>query len=267
MKNKFIQTLSALLLPISFILILFLLITIPLQKISKYGSGGVIITIIALIITFIALKTDRKTFKEIGFYLDRKTPIRFSIGFLIGALITIVMLTILIYFSSIELNYNKNANIPTVLFWLLAFFPLAYMEEIIFRGYAFSKINKNIGLWPAQILMAILFAWYHDFTGVTLLNQLLGPGTWALIYGVSAVWSKGLAFPTGLHMAINVVLALVGQKDSRHAIWNLEYTTEITPVLRAQTEHIGLIMQLCILLIGIILTEYFRRKKPKTAIT
>jgi hypothetical protein len=115
--------------------------------------------------------------------------------------------------------------------------------------------------------MAILFAWYHDFTGVTLLNQLLGPGTWALIYGVSAVWSKGLAFPTGLHMAINVVLALVGQKDSRHAIWNLEYTTEITPVLRAQTEHIGLIMQLCILLIGIILTEYFRRKKPKTAIT
>jgi membrane protease YdiL (CAAX protease family) len=222
---------------------------------------------IALLMTYLAIRKDKKTFKDIGLQYERKTPIRFIIGFIIGLLITILILAVVICLSSVELIYNPDSNILLVLFWLLVFFPLAFMEEIIFRGYAFSKINKNIGLWPAQILMAILFAWYHDFTGVTLLNQLLGPGTWALIYGVSAVWSKGLAFPTGLHMAINVVLALVGQKDSRHAIWNLEYTTEITPVLRAQTEHIGLIMQLCILLIGIILTEYFRRKKPKTATT
>lgn len=263
MKNKFIQTLSALILPISFILILVLLNTIPLTNINKYGTGSIIITIIAIIITFIALKIDQKTFRQIDFYLDRKTPIRFSIGFVLGLTITIVMLVIIINFSSIEIKYNENANIQTVLFWLLAFFPLAFMEEIIFRGYAFSKIYKNIGIWPAQILMAILFAWYHDFTGLTFLNQLLGPGIWALIYGIAAVWSKGLALPTGLHMAINVVLALVGEKDSRHAIWNLEYTTEITPIIKAQTESIGLAMQITILITGIILTEYYRRSKLK----
>ena len=263
MKNKIIQTASALLLPISFILILFLLNTVPVTNISKYDSGGIIVTIIAFIITFIAIKIDKKTFKEIGFYLDRKTPIRFSIGFILGLIITIIMLAILINFSSVEMIYNYNANIQTVLFWLLAFFPLAFMEEIIFRGYAFSKIHKNIGIWPAQILMAILFAWYHDFTGATLLNQLLGPGTWALIYGVAAIWSKGIALPTGLHMAINVVLAIVGEKDKRHAIWNLEYSTEVTPILLSQVENIGLIMQLCILIIGIILTEHLRRKSVK----
>ena len=81
------------------------------------------------------------------------------------------------------------------------------------------------------------------------IDVALGVYSTKVCFSSTAVWSKGLAFPTGLHMAINVVLALVGQKDSRHAIWNLEYTTEITPVLRAQTEHIGMIMQLCILLI------------------
>lgn len=263
MKNKFIKTFHTLLLPISFILILVLLNTVPLTNINKYGSGAIFITIIAFMITFIALKIDQKTFKEIGFYLDRKTPIRFSIGFTLGLIITITMLTIIINFSSIEMIYNQNANLPTILFWLLAFFPLAFMEEIIFRGYAFSKIYKNIGIWPAQILMAILFAWYHDFTGVTLLNQLLGPGTWALIYGVAVVKSKGIALPTGLHMAINAVLAIFGEKDDRHAIWNLEYSTEITPILQSQTENIGIFIQLCILVLGIILTENLRRKSAK----
>jgi membrane protease YdiL (CAAX protease family) len=231
--------------------------------VSKYEFGGVIVTCIALLLTFVFLKKDKKTFKDIGFQWERKTPIRFSIGFFIGTLVTVLILAITISFSSIELVYNVNSSIPLVLFWLLAFFPLAFMEEIIFRGYAFMKIHKSIGLWPAQILLALLFAWYHDFTGVTFFNQLLGPGVWALIFGVAFVWSKGLAFPTGLHMALNVVLELVGQKDNRHDIWNLEYTIEITPVLSAQTEKIGLVMQIFILIIGVILTEYFRRNKLK----
>ncbi len=263
MKDKFIQALTALILPISFIGILFVLNTVPIASISKYGLGGIIVTGIALLITYFALKKDKKTFKDIGFCLERKTPARFTVGFFMGAFITVLMLTVVISFSNLVLVYNTNTNILSAIFRLLAFFPLAFMEEIIFRGYAFIKINKSMGLWPAQILLAILFAWYHDFTGLTFFGQLMGPGIWVLIYGVAAVWSKGLAFPTGLHMAINVVLALVGHKDDRHSVWNMEYTAEITPVLRAQSENIGLIIQICILIIGVVLTEYYRRNSLK----
>jgi membrane protease YdiL (CAAX protease family) len=259
MKTTFIRALSALILPLSFIGILFILNTMSALTLNKYELGGILVTIIALFITYLALKKDKKTFKEIGFQWERKTPLRFSVGFLIGMCITIFMLVIVVLFSSVQLTYNTNSNIVSVLFWLLAFFPLAYMEEIIFRGYAFIKIQKALGLWPAQILLALLFSWYHDFTGLTFFAQLMGPGVWALIYGIAAVWSKGLAFPTGLHMAINVVLAIVGQKDARHAIWNLEYPVEITPVLSEQTENIGIMLQACILILGIILTEYYRR--------
>lgn len=262
MKNNLIQTLRALILPIIFIGIIIILNLLPIQF-NKYESGGVIATSIAFFITYLALKKDKKRFKDIGFQWERKTPVRFMVGFFIGISITMLMLTVMIYSSNLEIIYDANANIPSILFWLLAFFPLAYMEEIIFRGYAFIKITKNTGLWPAQILLAILFAWYHDFTGFTFFNQLLGPGIWALIFGVSAIWSKGIAFPTGLHMAINVVLALVGEKDKRHALWTIEYAQETTPIVLAQTEKIGIISQLCILIIGIILTEYYRRYKLK----
>lgn len=264
MKNKFIQTLSALILPISFIIILIILNAFPMPVLSIYGFGAIFVTSIAILITYLFLKKDKKSFKDIGLRLEMKTPKRFILGFFIGIFITSIMLTFVISFSNIELTHNTNSNTPLALLWLLIFLPLAFMEELIFRGYAFVQINKKIGLWPAQIVLALLFAYYHDFTGLTFFNQLLGPGIWALIFGITAVWSKGLAFPTGLHMAINVVLALVGEKDDKFSIWTMEYATEVTPVLKEQAENIGLIMQICILVIAIILTEFYRRNSLKT---
>ncbi|WP_369999587.1 lysostaphin resistance A-like protein [Winogradskyella sp.] len=264
MKIKFSQTLYALFLPISFMVILMLLSAIPLPFFNVYDIGGIVITLLALILTYVIIKKQGKTFKDIGLYWESKTPIRFGFGFLIGVVVTVIMLAIAINFSSLEVVYNEDSDILKVLFWVLIFFPLAFMEELIFRGHAFLKLNKTIGLWPAQIIMAILFAWYHDYTGATFFNQLLGPGIWALIFGITAIWTKGLAFPIGLHMAINVVLAFVGQKNGRHAIWNLEYSKDMTIELASETNNVGFIMQICILLIGIALTEYYRRKNQET---
>lgn len=256
MKNKFIQAITALILPISFIGCFIILNILPLTSIDIYGLGSLTGLIIALLISHIYLKKTKKTYRDIDFVWERKTPKRFFIGFLIGIGITIAMLMIAFYFSELKLVYNKKSNIGWVLLSLLAFFPLAFMEEIIFRGQAFIKMNKEIGIWPAQILFAILFAWYHDFTGHTFLNQLMGPGVWAFIYGITAIWTKGLAFPTGLHMAANVILALIGQKDIRHAIWNIELKETYH-----QSESTGLFLQLFILIPGIILTEYYRRNR------
>lgn len=263
MKNKFIQALTALILPVGFIIFLIILNMAPMVPIDKYGFGSIFILSVAILFSYIYLKSTKKTFKEVGFTWEQKTPKRFLIGFLIGIGITILILFVVFQFSELKLVYNSGSNIGLVSFWLLAFLPLALMEEIIFRGQAFIKMNTEIGIWPAQILFAILFAWYHDFTGQTLLTQLTGPGIWALIYGIAAIWSKGLALPTGLHMAINVVLALVGQKDSRHSIWNIEYSTDVTSALQDQTESIGLITQIGILIIAIVLTEYYRRNTSK----
>ena len=232
----------------------------PFASLSKYGFGGILVTAIALLLTYGFVKKDGKTLRDIGFSFSKNTPINFLKGLMIGCLVAITMFAIILTLSELQISFNEDANIPSVLIWLLAFFPLAYMEEVIFRGYAFTKLIELGGIWPAQILMALLFTWYHDFTGATFWVQLLGPGVWVLIYGVALIWSKGIALPTGLHMGLNIILALVSQKDNREGLWYLDYKTENTQDLILDSETISLIMQICVLVTGIVLTEYFRRK-------
>ena len=104
MKTKFIQILSALMLPISFVLILIGLNIIPVFSISKYGLGGILITGVALLLTYVAIKRDKTTFKKVGFYLERKTPVRFFVGFFIGLVITVFMLAISINFLAMSIS-------------------------------------------------------------------------------------------------------------------------------------------------------------------
>ncbi|WP_111685429.1 CPBP family intramembrane glutamic endopeptidase [Winogradskyella tangerina] len=263
MKTKFIKLSSALLLPISFILILILLSVLPFSSVSKYGFGGVLITVIALIVSFFALRIDGKSLKEGGFSMNARTPLKFAYGFLIGSVIALVMIGIILNFSSLGISLNEDLDLSSLPLWFAGIFILAFMEEVIFRGYAFAKIYKNYGIWPAQILLALLFAWYHDFSGASFFVQLLGPGVWAFVFGLAAIYSKGIALPTGLHMALNVVLALVGLKENREGVWNLEYAIEPTSEMIQQTETIGMLLQVLILVIALLLTEKLRRKKQK----
>lgn len=259
MKTQFIKASYALLVPIIFIGILAVLSVFPLNTVSKYGIGGILVTAIALALTYVAVKLNKTTFKANNFYLDKITPFRFLSGFILGSFIIGIMLVVLISCSALEVNRNQNIDMYAVAIGVLPVFLLAYMEEVIFRGYAFSQVHKYLGIWPAQILLGLLFVWYHDFTGATFFQQILGPGVWALLFGLVTLRSNGIAYATGLHMALNVVQGFVGLKENREAIWSLEYAPSITPELQSQTETIGISLQIMVLLIGVILTEKYRR--------
>jgi len=112
--------------------------------------------------------------------------------------------------------------------------------------------------------MAILFAYYHDTSGATLHWQLLGPGIWGIVYGIYAVTSKGISMPTGIHMAANIVLALLGTKDSVYAIWNLELVAPNMEAAESHANTVGIFLQIALLIFAIILTEHHIRTNKKT---
>jgi membrane protease YdiL (CAAX protease family) len=217
-----------------------------------YGIGG---SLSALLLLWLFLRFERRSFKEMGLRWENKTFIRFLKGIAIGVLLFAMIVFILIAFTDLHFVSSSSAVQPEMFIWYLAIIPLAWMEELAFRSYTFLKLQNAYGLWAAQIIIAILFALYHVIGGQELYISLLGPGAWAFIFGLVAICSKGIAMPTGIHVAINILQPLFGLGGKNYKpVWEVSVSSD-------NVETIGIITQIILLAIGIIGTFYFLRKR------
>lgn len=98
---------------------------------------------------------------------------------------------------------------------------------------------------------------YARTRGYGLLIAFAGPFVWSFVFGLSAAWSGGIAVPTGIHVALNVLQIFVGMKGGAESIWKLSFPKGTSKELIAQTNQIGMLTQLAILLLAVLLTEYF----------
>jgi uncharacterized protein len=220
-----------------------------------YGIGG---TFVAFVVTWAFLKYEKKTFKDYGLVWEKATLGRFFKGFALGTGIFAIMLVSLVIFGKMQVDQYDQWIDYSVLVWYLAIIPLALMEEIAFRAYPFIKLNKAFGLRITQIIVAIAFALYHVLGGRDIYVSLLGPGIWALVYGLAAAWSGGIALPTGIHVAINVFQPLFGFRTDFQPVWKVTSGG-------AATETTGIVFQILLLIVTVLLTEYYIRKKSRSS--
>ncbi|MFT5570081.1 MAG: membrane protease YdiL (CAAX protease family) [Cyclobacteriaceae bacterium] len=178
------------------------------------------------------------------------------VGLLIGIGITGTVILLIINLADLKIELSENYEVPSFLFWSLAFIPAAFMEEVAFRLYPFLKLNKAVGLRLTQVVLAVLFALYHVGEGF-IISVFVGPGVWAFVYGMAAVYSIGIALPTGLHFGANFVLASFGDKQGIEPIWIIHYVKEATPEMMAYTESVGTIFQLILLAVAVFLMERY----------
>jgi len=81
----------------------------------------------------------------------------------------------------------------------------AAAEEIAFRGYAFWRLMRLVGFWPAQAIVGAFFAVSHlTLGGYALLPALVGTVTGSVLYGVTFARTRGLAAPIALHSGWNI---------------------------------------------------------------
>ena len=106
-----------------------------------------------------------------------------------------------------------------------------------------------------------MFALYHILQGWGFQIAFLGPGIWAFVFGMAAVWSKGIALPTGIHVALNLIQQLIGLKGGASVsvlLFALHENVSDTAIALAQTW--GIITQLLVLAAAIICMEIYIRK-------
>ncbi len=252
---------------ILFIIILVLLAQvknlIP-QKFERYAHG-IFGTIAAISSVWIFLRYEKKTFSDIGLIWQKRTLQKFIIGLAVGIVMGALMLYTQVLISGLQITLSDDYNISSFIIWSSALIPLAFMEEIAFRSYPFIKLNRIFGLRITQIIIAILFALYHILNGWSIGLSFLGPGIWALAYGLSAILSNGISMPTGFHYGVNLILAAISTKSGMNGIWTIDFPTKVSETALKTNENVGTAIQIGLLIICVIATELYLKNRKNTA--
>lgn len=232
MKLNNQQVIRAFLLPIAFTILLvgasfFKQFLPPQYERMCYGLIG---SVVAIFVTWLFLKWDGKSWSALNLDLDAKTLPKSLLGLLMGIILAAIMVGTMVICTDVTIAINDNPAILPFLMTATALIPLAWMEEMAFRGYAFQQLHTSIGLRNTQIIIAIIFALYHVAGGQGLASSFLGPGCFAFVFGMARVKSGGIALPTGLHIGLNLFNASIGQHRGLNSLFviGLENGTELS---------------------------------------
>lgn len=214
----------------------------------------------------IGKKLDSVQLKNFSIRFDRSVLPNFSKGLLLGLAVAIAMIGSQIWYSDLVMTFHQE-NIMSFFMVAITILPLALMEEMAFRSYAFVKLDKEYGIWTAQIIMAVLFALYHVPGNWSFANAFLGPGIWALAFGLLALVSKGISMPTGFHSGLNLVLASIGDKSWIPALWTVDFAKSPTEKMIQSNANFGLTLHIILLVILILTTKIYSNIRSKKAVS
>jgi membrane protease YdiL (CAAX protease family) len=247
------------------LLVLLLMLSNPValifgSKFSRllYGIFGVLS---ALFVTWLFLRYEKRSFKEIGLAWQSGTPGRFLKGLIIGSALFSVALLASLLLTPLQIQRNTKTVDYIAILGYLAFLPLSLLEEIAFRAYPFTKLHQRFGLRMTQVIIAVAFVLWHVVGGQSVFGSFLGPGVYAFVFGLAAVWSGGIALPFGINVVLNILQPLTGMRGDAGAVWTLSQKSNVVNDSMAAPETIGLVIQLVVLVAAILLTEYYIRTK------
>lgn len=232
----------------------------------SFFAYGILGSLAGLVTARIFQRNRQPSFAYMGLGWEKKTLFRFALGSLIGLVIFVLILFALLQFSELTILYHPQSSATDYLFLYLPILPLALMEEIGFRSYPQQKLYQAYGPWISQLVIAVAFGAYHLLNGWSLLSSFAGPFVWAFVFGLAAIWSRGIAVPTGIHFALNVLQSITGMKGSNGAVWILDYPSGTNPVLMERTDKIGLMIQVAILVVALLATFWYVRGKKELSV-
>ncbi|MEO8215515.1 MAG: CPBP family intramembrane glutamic endopeptidase [Acidobacteriota bacterium] len=166
------------------------------------------------LLTVACVRWDRLTLDDVGAAANRSSLFRLAIGFLIG--LTLVALWAQISAMAGGVRWVRTASVGGMapLISLITYLALACREELAFRGYPLRRLYAALGLWPAQIVVAVVFVLEHRLGGYPWVDAVFGSGMGALLFGMAAIATGGLAIPIGIHAAWNFGSWAVGIKGT-----------------------------------------------------
>lgn len=221
---------------------------------------GILGSVTALLVTLAFIRFDQHKLIDIGLKPGGRTVVNFTGGFVTGLLIMGSLAYAVMYFSAVRVELNPTFNFWIFLLMVIQIFFLALMEEIGFRGYSLVLLRNTIGIRPSIFITSVLFALYHIANGWSIASSFYGPAVWGLVFALAAIYTKGIAAPTGLHFAANLTTSSFGEPGNSNSRWIME-STGIQSVKADGIHWETILPSISLLVFAIICIEYFIRRK------
>lgn len=257
MTSKATITLRAIL--FSIVCPIILIFVAPLAK-AVPMTGPLLVGSVASILTFaltiLFVHWDGLSLRAVGCGFSKRTAPRLLFGFAIGA--ALVALENFVIYSGGHAHWvlaNSRPSLGAILIAFAGYLALALREELGFRGYSLRRMEDAWGLWPALLVIGAFFTLEHTAGGWTWSRTLLGPPAGALVFGMAALATRGLAVPVGIHAAFNFGQWFMGQKETQSP-----FKLVVDPGFARQAETLGYIGYLAGM-IAVAVAFWFWRKR------
>ena len=144
---------------------------------------------------------DRKSFESLGFTIKGYSN-EAGLGFF-GAL-AILGIGSLILVATGNISFiSASVDISPLLLEIAMMVVVAFVEELLFRGYLLNNLLQSMNKWLALAICSILFALFHgsnpDVTVFAIVNILLA----GILIGLNYIFTRNLWFGICFHFAWN----------------------------------------------------------------
>jgi uncharacterized protein len=182
--------------------------------------------VFTLLATWACTRLRKEPLSSVGYRLDRRWFKEIALGTLLGIGTVLAVVGMIWAIGGVRFELDPARSVGTLITGLYIFLFAALMEENLFRGFIFQRLLDGIGIWPAQIILASLFALGHwgnpGMQGSTEIVASLDLFLGAILLGLAYLRTRSLALPIGLHLGWNWAQGYIlgfGVSGYGHAGW------------------------------------------------
>lgn len=179
-----------------------------------------------LIYTFVKL-IYKESFLDLGFH---KTD--FNKQFIMATILVTVGIgcMFLILFAIGEINVSTiRFNFSELVKSCILFILVAFIEEMLFRGYIQHYLMQSMNKYVALVVSSIIFASVHLFNPNTSVIGILNVFSCGLIMGITYLRTQSLWFPIAVHFWWNFTQVHLGFNVSGQKAYSILKITTAQP--------------------------------------
>ena len=221
-------------------------------------SSLVFASVLTFLLVYLFTRWQKLRLNDVGVVPGKLTIQRFVVGYVIGLSMAVIQALTVFGFGHLQLTIVPNITSQQIILPLSLYFFVACREELVFRSYSLRSLDYSFSSAVALLFITVIFVLEHVVAGMTWKMAVIGSGLGGILFGLSALKTRGLALPLGLHGAWNFGQWIVGFKN-KEGVWK----AVVEKGYETETENISLAAFSLVMLLAIIGIVVFYKRKSK----